>query len=75
MTAEATPSRLEDAFSLRRNLRSLWHRRVDRHEPVDGMRALSVLWVLGYHAFTFVGRPLRHSVHEPLFRIVNRGLL
>lgn len=39
------------------------------------MRALSVLWVIGYHAFAFVGRPLRHSAHEPVFRIVNRGLL
>lgn len=39
------------------------------------MRALSVLWVIGYHAFTFVGRPLRHSGSEPVFRIVNRGLL
>lgn len=75
MISPASGSRLEAAFSLRRNLRSLWQRRPDSHHPVDGMRALSVLWVIGYHAFAFVGRPLRHGAHEPVFRVVNRGLL
>ena len=75
MTIPARGSRLEEAFSLRRNVRALWTRHADAHAHVDGMRALAVLWVIGYHAFAFIGRPLRHSAYEPLFRIVNRGLL
>jgi peptidoglycan/LPS O-acetylase OafA/YrhL len=71
----ARRSRLEEAFALRRNLQSLWTRRAEAHAHVDGMRALAVLWVIAYHTFAFVGRPLRHSAREPLFRVVNRGLL
>jgi peptidoglycan/LPS O-acetylase OafA/YrhL len=63
------------AFALEDNLRSLWHRRADAMKPIDGLRAIAILWVIAYHTFAFVGRPMRHGIHEPLFRIVNRGLL
>jgi peptidoglycan/LPS O-acetylase OafA/YrhL len=63
------------AFALEDNLRSLWRRRADAKKPVDGLRALSILWVIAYHTFAFIGRPLRHSEHEPLFRLFNRGFL
>ncbi|MBX3192423.1 MAG: acyltransferase [Labilithrix sp.] len=63
------------AFALEDNLRSLWNRRAESKKPVDGLRALSVLWVIAYHTLAFIGRPLRNSDFGPLLRIVNRGHL
>lgn len=62
-------------FSLARNAASLWSRPEGTLPVVDGVRAFAVLWVIAYHTFVFIGRPLRHGAAEPLFRVANRGLL
>jgi peptidoglycan/LPS O-acetylase OafA/YrhL len=48
--APDTRSRLIDAFSPRRNLRTLFFRPPGHLFPVDGLRALSILWVVLFHA-------------------------
>lgn len=40
---------LRDAFSLRRNVGLLLGRRDDHLAAVDGLRALSILWVIAFH--------------------------
>lgn len=89
--AEASPgqgpglqARLWRAFSLRRNLRSLVVP-ADSHDlPVNGLRALSILWVLAVHTIWFLALTL--PVHEfrgvfdryendVLIRWINRGEL
>jgi len=78
---ESRKSGWREAFALLPNARSLWDRgrpgtgHDRRHAPVDGLRALSVLWVIVYHVFAFIGAPMRHGPYEPWFRVVNRGLL
>ena len=49
------PNRLSRAFSLRRNLRALFVPPVNHLKPLDGLRALSVLWVLIFHAAWYAG--------------------
>jgi peptidoglycan/LPS O-acetylase OafA/YrhL len=44
--------RLLDAFSLRRNLVEVWRRPGDAFAPLDGLRAIAVLWVMIFHCFT-----------------------
>ena len=57
-------------------MRSLWIRRPDATKrPVDGLRALSVLWVIEYHTLAFIGRPLRNDAVGAVLRVVNRGHL
>lgn len=57
-------------------MRSLWVRRADATKrPVDGLRALAVLWVIAYHTLAFIGRPLRNQEFGPVLRLVNRGHL
>ncbi len=57
-------------------MRSLWMRRADATKrPIDGLRALSVLWVIEYHTLAFIGRPLRNDSASALLRFVNRGHL
>ncbi|MBX3231664.1 MAG: acyltransferase [Labilithrix sp.] len=63
------------AFSLIRNVSSLWERPADTHGAIDGLRAIAVSWVIAFHVFVFIGRPLRHGPAEPIFRLANRGLL
>lgn len=61
--------------ALEENARSLWERRPGGIGAVDGLRAVAVLWVIGYHTFKFIGAPLMHGSAERPFRLVNRGLL
>jgi peptidoglycan/LPS O-acetylase OafA/YrhL len=42
-------SRIRKAFSLRANAASLWERTGQRYAAVDGLRALSMLWVVWTH--------------------------
>ncbi|AKV01378.1 acyltransferase 3 [Labilithrix luteola] len=44
------PDRLKRAFSLRRNLRLLFVPPGTHLRPLDGLRALSILWVVVFHA-------------------------
>jgi peptidoglycan/LPS O-acetylase OafA/YrhL len=46
----AFEERLQRAFSLRRNLRALLHPAEGHLRPLDGLRALSILWVVAFHA-------------------------
>ena len=57
------------------NVASLWERPAGTLAAVDGLRALAVLWVIEFHALVFIGRNVRHSRLEPVFRVVNHGLL
>jgi peptidoglycan/LPS O-acetylase OafA/YrhL len=41
--------RILQAFSPKANLRTLWHRPGARYAAVDGLRALSMLWVVATH--------------------------
>jgi peptidoglycan/LPS O-acetylase OafA/YrhL len=43
------PSRIRKAFSLRANAASLWDRTGERYASIDGLRALSMLWVVLTH--------------------------
>jgi peptidoglycan/LPS O-acetylase OafA/YrhL len=45
-------SRFADAFSLRKNLADVVHRAGDALAPLDGLRAIAVLWVMLFHCFT-----------------------
>ena len=45
--------RVAQAFSPRRNARALWDRKADHLAPLDGIRALSILWVVTFHAAWF----------------------
>jgi peptidoglycan/LPS O-acetylase OafA/YrhL len=47
--------RLKRAFSVRRNVRLLFVPTSDRLRPLDGLRALSVLWVVVFHAGWYIG--------------------
>jgi peptidoglycan/LPS O-acetylase OafA/YrhL len=42
-------SRLKQAYALRKNVASLYRRPSSREAPVDGLRALSMLWVMATH--------------------------
>ena len=46
----ALPARLADAFSLRKNARRIFIPPEGHLRPLDGLRALSVLWVVLFHA-------------------------
>lgn len=46
---------LRQAWSPARNLRALWERPAGRLAPVDGLRAIAVLWVLAFHGVLFLG--------------------
>lgn len=54
----APSTSLRQAFSLRRNLRSLLVPPDARLRPVDGFRALSILWVVLFHAGWYAGLAL-----------------
>jgi len=51
----AGPDRLGRAFSLRRNLRALFVPPDTHLRPIDGLRALSILWVMMFHAAWYAG--------------------
>jgi peptidoglycan/LPS O-acetylase OafA/YrhL len=42
-------ARIRQAYSLKANLRSIWDRPTERYAPIDGLRALSMLWVVLAH--------------------------
>jgi hypothetical protein len=42
-------TRLERAYAFRKNIESLYRRPPSRAAPVDGLRALSMLWVMATH--------------------------
>lgn len=48
--------RIRRAFSLRRNLRLLLVPPEGHLRPLDGLRALSILWVVVFHAGWYIGR-------------------
>jgi peptidoglycan/LPS O-acetylase OafA/YrhL len=70
--------RLRDAFSLAHNLRSLVASPPDRVQPLDGLRALSALWVWAFHALflraVFLPPEVMDSVFaDPVFAVVLSG--
>jgi len=42
-------TRLKQAYALRRNLESIYRRSTSREAPIDGLRALSMFWVMATH--------------------------
>ncbi len=61
-------SRLRKAFSLRRNLRLLLVPPEGHLRPVDGLRALSILWVVTFHAGWYVGEHVSLDVYYRLLK-------
>ncbi len=63
MTATRAPlrTRLGAAFSPRRNLRHLWSPNAGHLRAIDGLRALSILWVVLFHAgwYSYLNVPKR----------------
>jgi peptidoglycan/LPS O-acetylase OafA/YrhL len=47
-------ARIARAFSLRRNARALWERKPSHLAPLDGLRALAILWTISFHALWFL---------------------
>lgn len=58
--------RLRSAFSLQRNLRILLVPPEGHLRPLDGLRALSILWVVVFHAGWYVGRHIPVSTYAAL---------
>src|SRR5262249_41940158 len=57
---------LERAFSIRRNLRLLFVPSEGRLGPVDGLRALSMLWVVLFHAGWYMGERIPRDIYAEL---------
>ena len=53
MVVTSSSERLRRAFSLRAGLATLFVPRADRLRPLDGLRALSILWVVIFHSAWF----------------------
>lgn len=51
-------ARPSSVFSLRRNLRRLFSAPAHRLRPLDGIRALSILWVVVFHAGWYIGQDI-----------------
>src|SRR5262245_5997877 len=63
------------AFSLRGNLRHLVSPPAASLRPVDGLRALSVLWVMVFHVYWFLGyfippQSFRRVAGDPALRLI-----
>jgi peptidoglycan/LPS O-acetylase OafA/YrhL len=56
-------ARIRHAFSLKANLRSLWLRPSDRYAAVDGLRALSMLWVVLTHLCLALSRGISYDAY------------
>ena len=54
------------AFSLRRNLRRLFVPARDHLRALDGLRALSILWLVVFHAGWYIGRHVPVHVYAEL---------
>ncbi|HRI62739.1 MAG TPA: acyltransferase [Polyangium sp.] len=65
MTTDSFGARLWRAYSFRRNLRNLVQAPDSHDRPLDGLRALSILWVLSIHTIWFL--PVMLSVDD--FRV------
>ncbi|MBI4951622.1 MAG: acyltransferase [Myxococcales bacterium] len=67
---EGTPvsgaARVRRAFSLRRNLRLLFVPPAGHLGPLDGLRALSILWVVVFHAAWYAGRHVPFETYAGL---------
>ncbi len=63
---EPLAARLRRAFSLRRNLRFLLVPAADHLRPLDGLRALSVLWVIVFHAGWYIGKAVPVETYTAL---------
>ena len=61
--------------ALSEGVASLFRRREGRLAPVDGLRAIAILWVISFHVLVYIGKAVRYGPDEPLFRLANRGLL
>src|SRR5215831_9939909 len=66
------------AFSLRRNLASLLQRPPSSIAMLDGVRALSILWVMALHTFGFLAGQLppaagREWARDPWLRLLWSG--
>jgi peptidoglycan/LPS O-acetylase OafA/YrhL len=66
--ASSLGERLRRAFSLRRNLRSLLVPVEGHLRPLDGLRALSILWVVLFHAGWYVGLHIPVPMYAALLR-------
>ena len=70
----ASPSspfaRLRQAFSLRANFRSLWNPPGTRYAPIDGLRALAMLWVVLTHLCLVISR---FVPYEPYVQMMDRN--
>ncbi len=51
------------AFSLRKNLRSLWQRPNERYAEVDGLRALSMCWIILTHLCLGISRFMPYDAY------------
>jgi len=53
MTANIKTLKLElrDAFSFSKNFRTIYERRASNYAPLDGIRAISIIFVLIFHTF------------------------
>jgi peptidoglycan/LPS O-acetylase OafA/YrhL len=60
------PSALSQAFSLRRNVGALFTPPPSHLRPLDGLRALSILWVVLFHVGWYTPRPLKTSAYLEL---------
>jgi peptidoglycan/LPS O-acetylase OafA/YrhL len=74
---EAFTSKLLRATSLRRNVRSLFSRPGSSVPTVDGLRAISILWVILHHVpvmlAIFVPEEVREHAHSLFFKLALNG--
>ena len=56
-------ARIRQAFSLKANLRSLWDRPAERFASIDGIRALSMLWVVITHLCLVLSRLIPYDAY------------
>ncbi len=63
---EPRAARLRRAFSLRRNLGFLFVPAEGHLRPLDGLRALSLLWVIVFHAGWYIGKAVPVATYTAL---------
>jgi peptidoglycan/LPS O-acetylase OafA/YrhL len=56
-------SRIINAYSLRENVRSIFVRPAERYAAVDGLRALSMLWVILTHVSLSISRGMSYDAY------------
>jgi peptidoglycan/LPS O-acetylase OafA/YrhL len=55
--------RVKEALSFKANVRSLWQRPDERFAPIDGLRALSMLWVVITHICLAISRGMPYDAY------------